>query len=68
MKVANTGTKTLTGMKAMFGKEDIVEIGTLEPRESVWITPEDPFPDFVKVISAERVETVKMIQAPKYSP
>ena len=64
IKVTNSGAQALTDVKVSFDNE-IQNIGTLSPGQSVWLTPATQTPTLVTVTSAEGVKAMKNIE-PKF--
>lgn len=59
VKITNTGSERLTNVVVHFGLDDEQNIGTLEPRKSVWLSPNNKLPPFVQITSDEGILVMK---------
>lgn len=69
IKVTNSGTEILTDVKVSFDQNEVQNIGTLNPGQAVWLTPDTKVPTFVRVSTSEGIEVVKRLRVEfPYSP
>ncbi|HKO41075.1 MAG TPA: hypothetical protein VJU85_07415 [Nitrososphaeraceae archaeon] len=65
VKVTNTGTNPLTGLKVNLGKGDIQNMNLLEPGQSFFFYPKpDTNTTIVKVTTTEGIEIESMYRSP----
>lgn len=67
--VQNTGSQSLTNVRANFGNGDIQELGTLKPGQKIIISPPEDNPmEFIIITSDEGIYVNKVYRTPNKMP